>query len=324
VLARAPGQTVGRLRESLRRAVLRVDPGAARAREERAIDTRGVEFVPLADGMAGIWATMAAAQARAYFEGLTALAERAKAPGDSRTLAQRRADVLGDLGAQLLQRPDLPRRHGRRPHLQVTVAATTLAGLDEAPGELAGYGPISAAVARELAEDATWRRLLTDPVSGTLLDYGTTVYAPPQALADKLIAKHQHCRGVGCRMPAQRCELDHDIEFPTGPTSERNLGPVCTHEHRRKHEAGWACAQEADGTYIWISPTGHVYYDPLDPILDHDPPPPIDPVIDQWNSRIGASATIEAAPPSEVRLARRSNACASRRKAAPSRTATTA
>jgi hypothetical protein len=280
VLARAPGQTVGRLRESLRRAVLRVDPGAARAREERAIDTRGVEFVPLADGMAGIWATMAAAQARAYFEGITALAERAKAPGDSRTLAQRRADVLGDLGAQLLQRPDLPRRHGRRPHLQVTVAATTLAGLDEAPGELAGYGPISAAVARELAEDATWRRLLTDPVSGTLLDYGTTVYAPPQALADKLIAKHQHCRGVGCRMPAQRCELDHDIEFPTGPTSERNLGPVCTHEHRRKHEAGWACAQEADGTYIWISPTGHVYYDPLDPILDHDPPPPIDPADD--------------------------------------------
>ncbi|MDQ1643427.1 MAG: hypothetical protein QOJ90_2778, partial [Actinomycetota bacterium] len=228
----------------------------------------------------GIWATMAAAQARAYFEGITALAEKATAPGDVRTLAQRRADVLADLGAQLLERPDLPRRHGRRPHLQVTVAATTLAGLDEAPGELAGYGPISAAVARELATDATWRRLLTDPVSGTLLDYGTTVYAPPQALADKLIAKHQHCRGLGCRIPAQRCELDHDIEFPTGPTSEPNLGPVCKHEHRRKHQAGWACAQEADGTYIWISPTGHVYYDPLDPILDHDPPPPIDPADD--------------------------------------------
>jgi hypothetical protein len=34
-------------------------------------------------------------------------------------------------------------------------------GLNEHPGELSGYGPITAAHARELARHATWRRVLT-------------------------------------------------------------------------------------------------------------------------------------------------------------------
>jgi len=39
-------------------------------------------------------------------------------------------------------------------------------------------------VARELATDATWRRLLHDPTSGELLDVGRTTYRPPAALAE--------------------------------------------------------------------------------------------------------------------------------------------
>ncbi|MGX9349451.1 hypothetical protein ACWXWW_17845, partial [Microbacterium sp. KNMS] len=40
--------------------------------------------------------------------------------------------------------------------VQVTVAATTLAGLDDEPGFLAGYGPIDADTARKLAERVKW------------------------------------------------------------------------------------------------------------------------------------------------------------------------
>ena len=58
--------------------------------------------------------------------------------------------------------------------LHVTVPAETLLGISEAPGELTGYGPIPASMARRLAPGSIMRRLLTDPVSGTLLDYGTT------------------------------------------------------------------------------------------------------------------------------------------------------
>jgi len=148
VLPRAPEQVLGGFRESLARAVLRVDPAAGKERHCRAVEDRKVELVPLADGMAGIWALLRADHAVALFEGITALAQQAKGPEDPRTLDQRRADVLADVGGDLLARPDLPRRHGRRPHLQVTVAATTLLGLDQEAGELAGYGPIPADLAR--------------------------------------------------------------------------------------------------------------------------------------------------------------------------------
>src|SRR6266511_96609 len=70
--------------------------------------------------------------------------------------------------------------------------ATMLMGLTEHGAELAGYGPIPAQVARELAADGTWRRLLTDPVSGHLLDYGRTTYRPPAALADFIRARDHH------------------------------------------------------------------------------------------------------------------------------------
>ncbi|MGH8836580.1 MAG: hypothetical protein ACRDWG_16525, partial [Actinomycetes bacterium] len=53
--------------------------------------------------------------------------------------------------------------------IQVTVPATTLLGLTDIPGELAGYGPITAEVARRIVAHGTWRRLLTDPASGQLL-----------------------------------------------------------------------------------------------------------------------------------------------------------
>jgi hypothetical protein len=267
VMARAPEQLLGGLRASLARAVGAVDPAGAERRHRRAVRERTAELVPLPDGMAGVWSVHRGDDALAFFEGVTALAVRAKGPGDTRTLGQRRADVIADLGRSLLDRRDLPRRHGRRPHLQVTVSWSTLVGLDELPGSLAGYGPIPASVAREIAGDATWRRILTDPLSGTLTDYGTTVYRPPQALADKVIAKHQRCRGPGCRTPADRCHLDHTEEFPRGPTAEHNLGPLCHHTHLLKHETDWSCVQEPDGTFVWTSPTRRVYRYPLEAVL---------------------------------------------------------
>lgn len=42
-----------------------------------------------------------------------------------------------------------------RPLVSVIVPITTLLGLDEQPGELVGYGPIPACVAREIAADGT-------------------------------------------------------------------------------------------------------------------------------------------------------------------------
>jgi hypothetical protein len=237
--------------------------------------------------MAALYARLPAADALACHAWLTALAEKAKAPGDARTLDQRRADVLADLGWSGLEAGqhsgDLPRQHGRPVQVQVAVAATTLLGLDEAPGELAGYGPITAQVTRILAGDATWRRILTDPHTGAVLDVGTTTYRPPQHLAELVMARDKTCRAPGCRIPARRCELDHTIRFPDGPTADTNLGCGCKHHHRMKHETDWQVEQLPDATFIWTSPTGHTYLVPPEPFLDHpppaepDPPPPPDP-----------------------------------------------
>jgi hypothetical protein len=98
------------------------------------------------------------------------------------------------------------------------VAADTLLGLDDQPADLAGYGPITAQHARELAaaQDATWRRLLTDPDTGALLDYGRTSYRPPQHLTDFVLARDPVCFFPHCHQPGYLCDLDHTLPWNEG------------------------------------------------------------------------------------------------------------
>jgi hypothetical protein len=297
VLARANTQTAPELRRSLLHAVHAVDPAATVKRRAKAQADRGVHLQPLPDAMAEITAVLPAEDAVTVFTALDVIAQSAD-PADQRPVAARRADALTDLCRNLLAVGYMPersahrgvvscpgsfvvgtsrsrRRRARRcgrggPHIQVTVAASTLLGVDEQPGELAGYGPISADVARQIANhaDATWRRLLTDPVSGVLLDYGTTVYRPPSPLARHVRARDQICAFPGCRQPAQRCDLDHRTPFPHGSTCAANLGPLCRHHHRAKTEGGWSWRRDDDGVITWTAPTGHQYVTQTPRVLD--------------------------------------------------------
>src|SRR5699024_4607869 len=74
--------------------------------------------------------------------------------------------------------------------------------------ELAGYGPISPAVARALAAGGDWRRIVTDPLTGAVLDVGHTRYRPTQAIADHVRARDRMCVRPGCGHRAHDCELD--------------------------------------------------------------------------------------------------------------------
>jgi hypothetical protein len=285
VLGRASDQTSPQLGAALRRAVIKADPNAAESRRQVVLRDREVRYYPGDDGAATLWATGPATQLQALYLAVTALADKAIAgdregratdDGDEtevRTLAQARFDVLTDAGLMHLNYSDLPRRQHRRPHLQVVVAATTLLGIDDDPAELVGHGPITAHLAREIAGDATWTRLLTDPVSGVITDYGTTRYRPPASLTDLVTAKHPTCRGLGCRQPASRCQIDHTIVYPDGDTAEHNLGPRCSHCHNQKHEAEWHVLQLRDGTFLYTTPSGHTYRREPDPPLMPNPPP---------------------------------------------------
>ena len=137
---------------------------------------------------------------------------------------------------------------------------TTLTGVDDQPCELTGYGPIPADMAREIAADAVWKRLVTDPLSGALLDHGRTTYRPPTALADFVRARDVECRSPICRRRAQSCELDHTIAWADGgTTAEPNLWASCPHHHHGKHAPGWTVVQHPDGRVEWITPAGHRY-----------------------------------------------------------------
>jgi hypothetical protein len=160
--------------------------------------------------------------------------------------------------------------------VHVTLPFTTLIGADDQPCELAGYGPIPADLAREIAADGVWKRLLFDPLSGAVLDHGRTTYRPPAALADFVRARDARCRFPTCQRQAGNCELDHVQPWTEGGvTADHNLANGCVHHHHTKHQPGWTVRMRADGLLEWITPTGHHYlgnphdYRPLD---DPDPP----------------------------------------------------
>jgi hypothetical protein len=163
------------------------------------------------------------------------------------------------------------------------VSADTLLGLDDRPAELTGYGPITAAAARALAADtdATWRRVLTDPVSGAVLDVGHRRYRPPAAMAEHVRNRDLTCTFPGCRVPAEACDLDHLVPYdpgdPDGHTAVDNLDPDCRHHHRIKHLPGWRVARMPDGSVLWTTPSGRRYRT-IRPVLmpatyDADPTP---------------------------------------------------
>ncbi|GAA2936114.1 hypothetical protein GCM10010458_19990 [Microbacterium luteolum] len=187
-------------------------------------------------------------------------------PADTRTWDQVQADLFADLlltaDPSAVQGGGLDNIHGR---IQVTVAGTTLAGADDRPAELDGYGPIHPDIARDLAGRNTgWSRLFLDP-DGMVVQ--TDTYTPTEGMRRFLRARDQHCRFPGCRMPVHRCDIDHNHDHARGgKTRIDNLAHLCRRHHTLKHPDipdthRWTAQQQRDGTITWHSPLGRDYTD---------------------------------------------------------------
>src|SRR5665648_662644 len=266
-----------------------IDPASAAEQYEVAVAGRRV-CAPkvLPDGMAGVWAVLPATDAARLDSALDSLAHGARTAGDPRTLDQLRADVLvgltaGDvegcaaraaLAASDAAGPDAAGPDGpgtrrgeafpgtaRRTEIRVTVPLSTLMDLDDAPAELAGYGPITAETARALARGGTWRRIVTDPLTGRVLDVGRTRYRPPADLAAHVQVRDTTCAGPQCSARAESCDLDHTVEYHRhgGTTSATNLGPLCKRDHMVKTDGSFHLTQVEPGIFEWTTPTGHRY-----------------------------------------------------------------
>ncbi len=191
-------------------------------------------------------------------------------PAAMKTIDAYRADALTLFATNYLATSEDDSLNHRRPvTLNLTMDLPTALGLAENPGQLAGFGPIPASVARELAADAKWRRFITEPVTGALLDYGRLIYEPPQPLVDFLLARDRTCRFPGCRQPGRLADIDHADPWEAGgSTNLENLGLLCRRHHRLKTHGGWKLESFADGSCEWLSPVGKKYQVPARPISE--------------------------------------------------------
>ena len=120
---------------------------------------------------------------------------------------------------------------------------------------------VPALTAWALAAGGTWRRLVTDPASGVVIDVGRTRYRPPAGLADLVRARDRACVFPTCQTPAERCDIDHLTAWSQGgTTSLDNLATLCEAHHRLKHTPGWALTRNnTSGTLSWHTPDKTVY-----------------------------------------------------------------
>lgn len=261
VLPSAPFGTVPQLREAIQEELIRLDPDAVEKRHEAAADDRRVSTYVLPDGMAGLNYTAPVQDVATVWEALTTIAAIHNSEDDERSIDARRADTLRDLCTDPVLRGQwngtpLPRSRARRALVNVAMPAGILLGSDE-PATLAGYGPITANQARQIAADAELRRLLCDPVDGQLIGLDRTKYRPPTSLADFVQTRDQTCVAPGCRQPAWRCEIDHRERFRTGgATDPDNLACLCKHHHRAKDEGGFTLTRDTNGDHHWHTPLG--------------------------------------------------------------------
>ncbi|MPY97766.1 MAG: DUF222 domain-containing protein [Actinophytocola sp.] len=266
------GRDGASIQRSARYRVDKLDPDGAAERVRRCREDRRLELRFAENGMADLCAYLPAETACAIYGRIDAIAKSDKTRRDERSLDAIRADVLTEL---LLGK----RQSYRHVQIQITVPVTTLLGTRDLPGDLEGYGPIPADIAREMAADprCTWRRLLTDSPTGQLLEMGRHRYKPPAQLGDYVRARDQRCLVPGCNRPSRRCDTDHSVEWQHhGTTDAKLLVCLCRRHHRLKDRPGWQFEFHED-TLTITTPTGRKYRPRAPRIAEPEPEPPPEP-----------------------------------------------
>ncbi|ROZ64378.1 HNH endonuclease [Kocuria soli] len=275
LLTRAPHTSVAQLGDHARRRRAKLGSAAHRRACASARRHRNVWVTPADDGLAYLNAVLDASVATAIKTRLDTMARTLD--DDHRLVGEKRADVLGDLllDGELPEGSGIPR--GIRGQVSITVPAADLVAHDpdlfgvatrvqveESGAHLQGYGPISPGdPLRIAAASSSWKRLLTHPDTGVVIEHGRATYTVPAGLR-RLLAERDHtCRFPGCRRRATGCDVDHTVAWEDGgSTDAENLAHLCRHHHRIKHDDGalgaWRVQHLGHGVLEWRSPTGVV------------------------------------------------------------------
>ena len=279
VLGLAESATPGRTAGAARRAVAQIDAEGEERRRQQARAQIDVSVWPEADGLGVLFARLPLEQAARIHAALDA---------QGRLLAQSQGTTIGEGRARALVAAVCSGNgSGAEPgdaagaagavgvEIQVVIDAASLVGAGDAPGSVTvggtGPQPLTAQAVRDLLLDPSMpialRRLVTDPVSGHLLDRGRRRYAVTGELRAFLVARNRTCRFPGCTRPATSGQMDHAETWDDGGRTDRaNLGPLCLRHHLMKTFCDWRITDSRDdGSCSWRSPQGREY--------DVDPPP---------------------------------------------------
>jgi hypothetical protein len=185
------------------------------------------------------------------------IARSLRGKDEERTIDQLRADVYLDLLSGTTHTTT------SRGVIDLRVDLDTLTELNNHPGDLAGYGPVIADIARRVAKhetEAEWRYTVTTPDTGQPIHTDVTRRRPTTSQRRTVEARNPTCIFPGCRMPAISSDLDHRVRYTYGgPTTETNLGPLCRHDHCIRHQHGWTYQPLPNSDHQWTSRLGHTY-----------------------------------------------------------------
>ncbi len=254
--------TTGQLAARIQKLCIDVDPDDAKDRYDESVADRRVVSEPTTSGTAHLMGMdLPPDRVVAITRRINEIAKHLRGHGESRTMDQLRADIFLDILGGTIHTAS--HETAGKAVVDISVDLTTLTQLADHPGELAGYGPVIADIARHVVDDqydAEWRVTVTDPYTGDPVAVGTTRRRPTMTQRRRIQARDRTCVFPGCRMPAIRSDIDHIHSVADGgPTTDDNLAPLCRNDHCIKHAYGWTYRRLDDGRYEWTTKLGHIY-----------------------------------------------------------------
>lgn len=289
-LEKASEQTTGQLRRRLNRIARRLAPEAIEERRQAAVRQRRLELWDTPSGTSDLaLCDLAAENAHAIYNKITAAAHGIKGDGDARPLGAIRAD----LATRLLQGLELPEA------IRDLLAQAGDGAFSPVPGSsglaesvavsVSPPGERSADVGIAVLADEVNRRLdhvrarverrelphairsTVQRIHGEFADargaacqgddevHGRPGYRPSAELRREVEARHATCVFPSCNQPSHRCDLDHTVAWRPGITCRCNLAPLCRRHHRLKQRTDWRLFQIWAGLLIWVTPSGAWY-----------------------------------------------------------------
>jgi hypothetical protein len=248
----AAAHTAAEMRAWLKRLTAHLEPEHHEERTRDAVNDRRVHIDHRDDGVSELWALLPTAQAAAID---TMLGESllSKPSDDARTSDEYMAD---EFARRLLTGTD--DEPAVTATIALTIPATSLAGLSDEPGtSIDGQWTLPASTVRDLATrtGTLFHRVVTDP-AGRVLDVTKLGRFAPADLEFGIEVRDGVCQFPTCTRDASRCDKDHRVPWPHGPTNGHNMWALCRRHHRMKTADIFTADLDDNGQPTWFLPSG--------------------------------------------------------------------